>query len=74
MFDEIFEGSPIDKWKEIILNANPSVVSNELERLLDELAKYELLAQGVEPTFENLQREKKNLAILSMGNILSQNE
>lgn len=74
MFDEIFEGSPIDKWKEIVLNANPSVVGKELERLLDELAKYELIAQGVEPTFENLQKEKKNLAILSMGNILSQNE
>ncbi|WP_027327568.1 DUF2018 family protein [Helicobacter pametensis] len=74
MFDEIFEGDPIAKWKEIIFNANPSVVSQELDRILEELAQYELLKEGVDLTFENLKSTKQDLAIQSMGNILSQNE
>lgn len=74
MFDEIFEGSVIEKWKEIIFHANPSVVSKELERLLEELAKAELKEEGEELTFENITKQKQNLALASMSEILSQNE
>lgn len=74
MFDEIFEGSVIEKWKEIIFHANPSVVGRELERLLEELAKAELVSEGKELTRENIAQEMQNLAITSMSEILSQNE
>lgn len=74
MFDEIFEGSAIEKWKEIIFHANPSVVGRELERLLEELAKAELVSEGVELTRENITQQMQDLAITSMSEILSQNE
>ncbi|MCE3046824.1 DUF2018 family protein [Helicobacter kayseriensis] len=74
MFDELFEGDPILKWKEIIFHANPSVVADELERLLEEIAKAELEKEGEEINLENLKQMKQDLAIQSMGNILSQNE
>lgn len=74
MFDEIFEGSVVEKWKEIIFHANPSVVSKELERLLEELAKAELREEGKELTFENITKQKQDLALTSMSEILSQNE
>lgn len=74
MFDEIFEGSVIEKWKEIIFHANPSVVGKELERLLEELAKAELREEGKELTLENLELQKQNIALASMSEILSQNE
>lgn len=74
MFEEIFEGSPIEKWKEIVLNANASVVGVELERLLDELARFELEKESQEICAENLHRKKCDLAITSMSEILSKNE
>lgn len=74
MFDEIFEGSAIEKWKEIVFHANPSVVGRELERLLEELAKAELMSEGVELTRENITQQMQDLAITSMSEILSQNE
>lgn len=74
MFDEIFEGSAIEKWKEIVFHANPSVVGRELERLLEELAKVELVNEGVELTRENITQQMQDLAITSMSEILSQNE
>lgn len=74
MFDEIFEGSAIEKWKEIIFHANPSVVGRELERLLEELAKAELVNEGKELTRENITQQMQDLAITSMSEILSQNE
>lgn len=74
MFEEIFEGSVIEKWKEIIFHANPSVVSKELERLLEELAKAELREEGKELTLENITLQKQNIALTSMSEILSKNE
>lgn len=74
MYEEIFEGSPIEKWKEIILSANASIVSDELERLLSELAYLELQNEGEELSMENIHQRKCNLAITSMGEILSKNE
>lgn len=74
MFDEIFEGDPISKWKEIVFNANPSVVGKELERILEELAKAELQKEHAKIDLEAIEQTKQDLAIQSMGNILSQNE
>ncbi|WP_300223323.1 DUF2018 family protein [uncultured Helicobacter sp.] len=74
MFEELFEGSPIQKWKEIIFHANPSVVEAELERLLEDLAICELEKEGGELSFENIQKKKNDLAITSMSEILSKNE
>ncbi len=74
MYEEIFEGSAIEKWKEIVFHANPSVVAKELERILGELARFHLQKEGLEENLENLKRAKQDLAIESMGNILSQNE
>ena len=33
MEDAFFEGSPLQKWQEIIRNASPTLVGLELERL-----------------------------------------
>lgn len=74
MFDELFEGSAIQKWKEIVLNASPSCVGKELERLLGELAVYELEKEGEEVNAENIYQKKCDLAITSMSEILSKNE
>ncbi|RDU69511.1 DUF2018 domain-containing protein [Helicobacter cholecystus] len=74
MFDELFEGSPIAKWKEIILHASPSCVEEELERLLEELAVYELQQEGEEINAQSINRKKCDLAITSMSKILSKNE
>lgn len=74
MFEEIFEGDPIQKWKEVILHANPSVVGFELERILERLASLELEKEGREEDLERLKQIKIDLVIQSMGNILSQNE
>lgn len=87
---EIFEGSPIDKWKEVIFNASRTLANKEIERLLEELALYEMAFEAEEkPTnlrefFYNIHHdaefkkrflEKKNsLAIESMAKILSENE
>ena len=74
MFDELFEGSVIEKWKEIVFHANPSVVGRELERLLEELAMAKIEKEGGELSLENIEFQKQNLAITSMSEILSQNE
>lgn len=74
MYEEIFEGSVIEKWKEIIFHANPSVVGKELERLLEELAKAQLQNEGEELSLENIALQKQNIALSSMSEILSQNE
>lgn len=74
MFDELFEGSPIQKWKEIIFNASASCVEDELERLLGELAVYELEREGEEVNAQSIYQKKCDLAIVSMSEILSKNE
>lgn len=90
MFEEILQGSPIEKWQDIIFNANKSVVNDELKRLLECLALYQEFVnlEGLEDKFaqfvrllacdEGLQSRikshKNNLAIESMASILSKNE
>ncbi|ANV97481.1 hypothetical protein BBW65_01020 [Helicobacter enhydrae] len=72
--EELLEGCPIEKWKEIVLHASPLPVERELERLLGELARYELERDGQEVSFEAIKKQKQSLAITSMANILSANE
>ncbi|MCX2716726.1 DUF2018 family protein [Helicobacter sp. MIT 21-1697] len=86
--DAFFEGTPLQKWQEIILNASPTLVGLELEALLERIAVYEALLehQGVdiESAFahyrfdeahkEELRVAKDNLAIESMAKILGNYE
>lgn len=74
MFEEIFEGDPIEKWKEIILHAHSRAVYDELDHLLTEWARFELQKDGVEESLDNLNAKKRDLAIQSMASILSQND
>lgn len=69
MFDEIFDGSPKEKCFEVIFNANPSVVSTQLEILLDELATFRAKEQN-----SDLQTAQNDIYIELMSNILSNNE
>lgn len=87
---EIFQGEPLDKWKEIVLNIDNRIIQKEMERLLDLLAVYEMIIEkrGLEAEIEEVIKEarkdellkekikkhKNNLAISSMAEILSQNE
>ncbi|TLE00383.1 DUF2018 family protein [Helicobacter japonicus] len=86
--DAFFDGTPVEKWKEVVLNASPTLVGLELESLLERIAVYEALleAQGIdiESTFmqyrfdennrDSLRAIKDNLAIDSMAKILSNHE
>lgn len=84
--DDIFEGSPIDKWLEIVFHSHRSLAEAELRRILENLALCEMLLDEVEPDWERkitklkhaldekTQSRVANLAIESMGNILTQSE
>ncbi|MCI7047926.1 DUF2018 family protein [Helicobacter sp.] len=87
--DHIFEGLPQDKWVEIVLNASHSSSSVELRRILEKLAAMEILLEkrlgetweeeleyllSSEEVSEEIYTHTQNLAIESMGNILTQNE
>ncbi|WP_336524673.1 DUF2018 family protein, partial [Helicobacter japonicus] len=39
--DAFFDGTPVEKWKEVVLNASPTLVGLELESLLERIAVYE---------------------------------
>lgn len=84
--DAFFDGTPVDKWKEIILNASPTLVGLELERLLERMAIAEMVLENQGIELDELSRdflnEKKaqveertmSLAIESMGKILGNYE
>ncbi len=84
--NDIFSGSPIDKWYEIIFHAHRGLAEGELNRILENLALCEMLLDEIEPDWENkimklkfsredsLNTRMNNLAIESMGNILTQSE
>ena len=88
--DEIFEGNPIDKWKDIIFNASRGLAEAEIERLLETLAIYELLLEEQDLSVNmrdffyksthdsNLKKQIKerkiSIAMESMSKILSENE
>ncbi len=81
---EIFEGTPEERWLEILFHANRTLAQNELLSLLERLSLLELSLDSLDPSWEerlkaqeNLSEVKKkmgSLAIESMGRILSQNE
>ncbi|RDU67484.1 DUF2018 domain-containing protein [Helicobacter didelphidarum] len=87
---EIFEGNPINKWKEVVFNASRTLAENEIERLLETLALYELALEEQDSQInlrdffykahhdEHLKQQfherKNSLAMESMSKILSENE
>ncbi|MFA6628363.1 MAG: DUF2018 family protein [Sulfuricurvum sp.] len=86
--DDIFQGSPKSKFLDIVYNANRDLVQNELERLMTRMAAMELMLQeahgedAIERILQMMQFERadeidmmaKNLYIISVGNVLTQNE
>ena len=79
---EILEGDPIDKWSEIILHASPTLAKQELERILELLAIYEVafeesgmdLRRFIHSHKEAIESQKRSSAIESSAKILSENE
>ncbi|GAD19777.1 DUF2018 family protein [Helicobacter fennelliae] len=79
---EVLQGDPIQKWSEIMLNASPTLVTQELERLLELLATFEVafeesgndLRKFTHTHKEQIQAQMQNIAIESMAKILSENE
>lgn len=87
---DILEGDPVDRWKEIVFAANKGIVSKELQRLIEYLAVCEVviekenLEERLQKAFDDLQcdvelkelirKNKNDIVIESMANILSQNE
>lgn len=86
---ELFGKPPLEKWKEIMQNASPTLVGLELERLLEEVALLELFIESKgldcaevrnyarsfdEEQKETLRAMKDSLAIESMGIILGNHE
>lgn len=86
--DDIFQGSPKSKFLDIVFNANRDLVHNELTRMMERMAVMELLLQeqygedAVDAKVRQCAFERadeidmmaKNLYIISVGNVLSQNE
>lgn len=84
--DDIFSGSPVDKWLEIIFHSNRGLAEEELRRILETLSLCELLLDREIPDWEQkiskmrfaeesaLKDRTGNLAIDSMGKILTQSE
>lgn len=74
--DIFFEGTPLDKWKEIILNASPTLVGLELEALLERVAVYEALLEAqnidIESAFKQYYFDEANKEILSAAKIILQ--
>ncbi|WP_066387991.1 DUF2018 family protein [Helicobacter himalayensis] len=86
---ELFGKPPLEKWKEVILNASPTLVGAELERIIELLSIIELFLEqkGMdskeleyficslnEEQKEHLHAMKESLAIESMGKILGNYE
>ncbi|PAF49748.1 hypothetical protein BKH41_00095 [Helicobacter sp. 12S02232-10] len=87
---EMLEGSPIEKWKDIIFNASRNLSGIELERMLELQAIYEVAFEEFElenklkelymrlkedvEFQEKVKHQKNNIAIESMAKILSENE
>lgn len=86
--DDIFQGSPKSKFMDIVFNANRDLVQNELERLMTRLAVMEVMLQEthgeqeIDRVIKSIEYERpdeidmmaKNLYIISVGNVLTQNE
>lgn len=87
--DHIFEGLPQEKWLDIIFNASRTLANKELLRILEKQAAMEVLLekrlgemweeelnylQKSEESGDEIEHITRNIALESMGNILSQNE
>lgn len=87
--EHILEGLPQEKWIEIIFNASQGLSTQELTRLLERQAAMEILLEkrlgemweeelaylaNSEESSEEIHHRTQNIAIESMGNILTQNE
>ncbi|MGP1449902.1 MAG: DUF2018 family protein [Wolinella sp.] len=80
---DIFEGTPEEKWLDVLFNASQTLARAELLYLLERLALFELASDEI-PDFceklkdidikSKLKMRSGSLAIESMGRILSQNE
>lgn len=79
---EVLQGDPVQKWIEVMQNASPTLVAQELERLLELLAVFELafeksgadLRKFIHTHQDSIKTQKQNIAIESMAKILSENE
>lgn len=87
---EVLQGSPVEKWKDVIFNASRTLASLELERLLELQAIYEIVLeeselegrlkeifigmQENEELYKKIKHQKNNIAIESTAKILSENE
>ena len=84
--DDIFEGCPVEKWLEILFHSNRTLAESELRRILESLALCEQMLDELEPQWEKEFEKRRfaqspqtsarmsNLAIESMGKILTQSE
>lgn len=87
--DHIFEGLPQDKWIEIIFNASRGLSTRELTKMLERQAAMEVLLEkrlgemweeelsyvvNSEEDSEEIHHRVQDIAMESMGNILTQNE
>ena len=86
--DDFFSGSPEDKYRDIISNANKNLVENEVLSLIKKLSTIELLLEeklqldDIEDLVKNyglsniqdVNTKYNSNLILSMSNILSLNE
>lgn len=79
---EVLAGDPVQKWSEIILHASPTLAKKELDRILELLATYEVafeesgadMRKFIHTHQEQITAQKRNIAIESSANILSENE
>ncbi|PAF43379.1 DUF2018 family protein [Helicobacter sp. 11S03491-1] len=87
---EVLEGDPIQKWKDVVFNASRKLSADELEKILEMQAIYEIIFEehGLEGKLrefyirlkedtlleQKLKHHKNNIAIESMAKILSENE
>lgn len=88
MFDELFEGTPEDRYFDILFTANRNLVKDELINLIEKLAVCEILLEkhGVDSMevadvkgyiLDNQDRVdsvKNNIYMHSMTEIISKNE
>ncbi len=87
--EHILEGLPQDKWLEIIFNASQGLSERELTRMLERQAAMEILLEKrlgemwedeldyivkSEESSEEIHHRVQDIAIESMGNILTRNE
>lgn len=87
--EHILEGLPQDKWIDIIFNASRGLATRELTRMLERQAAMEVLLekrlgemweeelvylQNSEESAEEIHHKTQDLAIISMQDILTQNE